>query len=74
MPPPLRVFLAAGIYEISGDGVTASILDTNRHLRDVLMAKGVWVRHREYATGHDYVAWQGVLSDGLVALFGRDQP
>lgn len=74
MPPPLRVFLAAGIYETSGDGVTASILDTNRHLRDVLMAKGVWVRHREYATGHDYVAWQGVLSDGLVALFGRDQP
>ncbi|WP_439632254.1 alpha/beta hydrolase-fold protein [Shinella sp.] len=67
---PLRFFLSAGLFETGAQG-TAGILDTSRHLRDVLTAKGIPVTYRDYAGGHDYLVWQGVLSDGLIALFGR---
>ncbi len=66
--PPLRFFLSAGIFE-TGSGGTAGILDTSRHLRDVLQARGVPVIYRDYAGGHDYLVWQGAISDGLTALF-----
>lgn len=68
---PVRVFLAAGLFETGRDG-DLGILETNRHLRDVLEIKGYDVIHREYAAGHDYHAWRGALGDGLLALFGRD--
>lgn len=66
----LRVFLSAGLFEFKRPGPDAGILDSNRHLRDVLTARGYPVEYREYAAGHDYLAWQGILSDGLIALFG----
>lgn len=68
---PVRLFLAAGLFEVGRDG-TPGIVDTTRHLRDVLEAKGYDVIHREYAAAHDYFAWRGVLGDGMLALFGRD--
>lgn len=64
-----RWFLAAGSFETGRPG-SAGILETTRHVRDVLVARGQPVVHREYAAGHDDLAWQGVLADGLVALFG----
>lgn len=67
---PVRLFLSAGLFE-NGTTDAAGIRDTNRHLRDVLTAKGYEVIHREYAAGHDYYSWRGVLGDGLLALFGR---
>lgn len=70
---PLNVFLSAGIFETGGRG-TAGILETSRHLRDVLEAKGIPVTYRDYAGGHDYLVWQGVISDGLIALFGGSRP
>ena len=70
---PLRFFLAAGLFETGAHG-TAGILDTSRHLRDVLQAKGIPVTYRDYAGGHDYLVWQGVLPDGLIAFFGRNRP
>jgi len=66
---PVRFFLGAGLFE-SGRGGQPGILETNRHLRDVLRAKGYWVTHREVAGGHDYLSWRGTLSDGLLALIG----
>ena len=69
---PLRFFLAAGLFETGANG-TAGILETSRHLRDVLVAKGIPVTYRDYAGGHDYLVWQGVLPDGLIALFGEDR-
>jgi len=68
-PLPLRFFLAAGLFETGRPG-SDGILETNRHLRDVLEAKGYAVSLREYAAGHDYFAWRGALADGLIALFG----
>jgi len=67
---PVRVFLAAGLFEREHGGADG-ILETNRHLRDVLMARGYEVSAREYAGGHDYFVWRGALADGLLALFGR---
>lgn len=69
--PQLRFFLSAGRFEIGASRGVASILDTNRHVRDVLLAKDTQVFYREYSGGHDYLIWRGALSDGLVALFGK---
>ena len=66
-PRPVRFYLDAGRYE-GARGGQDGILETNRHLGDVLRAKGYAVIQREHATGHDYLHWQGALGCGLVAL------
>jgi enterochelin esterase-like enzyme len=63
---PVRYFLTAGLFETGRD--QAGILETTQHLRDVLVAKGTPVTHRTYAAGHDYLAWQSALADGLIDL------
>lgn len=71
---PVRVFLSAGLFEREHGGADG-ILETNRHLRDVLTARGYEVTAREYAGGHDYFVWRGALADGLLSLFGaRSEP
>ncbi|WP_312794860.1 esterase family protein [Tianweitania sp.] len=67
---PVRFFLTAGLFETGRPG-SAGILDTSRHLRDVLLAKDYAVTYREYAGGHDYVVWRGALADMLIAKAGR---
>ncbi len=64
---PLEFYLDAGWFEL---GSGPAILDTNRYLRDVLLAKGYAVHHREFIGGHDYVNWRGTLADGLLLLMG----
>ncbi|WP_313079203.1 enterochelin esterase [Pulveribacter sp.] len=63
----VRFYLDAGHYEGTRGGQDG-ILQTNRHLGDVLRAKGYAVTQREHPTGHDYLHWQGALACGLVAL------
>lgn len=48
-------------------------LVANRHLRDVLQAKGYYVRFQEVSGGHDYFPWQATLADGMLALIGKDK-
>jgi len=67
---PLRFFITAGLMEITLTGDGGGILDTSRHLRTVLQAKGYPVHYREFPGGHDYYAWRGELAQGLVALLG----
>ncbi|KAF0223291.1 MAG: enterochelin [Rhodospirillaceae bacterium] len=67
---PVRFHLEAGLFESGGK----SILETTRHLRDVLMAKGYDVRHREYASGHDLAHWRSTLGTGLMDLIGYASP
>ena len=64
---PVRFYLDAGRYEAARGGQDG-ILETNRHLGDVLRAKGYAVTQLEHDTGHDYLHWQGSLGCGLVAL------
>lgn len=67
---PLRFFITAGLMEITLTGDGGGILDTSRHLRTVLQAKGYPVHYQEFAGGHDYYAWRGELAQGLVHLLG----
>jgi len=69
---PVRFFLTAGLFERQRLPSSGGILETVRHLRDVLTAKGYHVTYRDYAAGHDYYVWRGALSDGLETLFGKD--
>lgn len=65
---PLRFYLDAGSLELDRDGDGSSILVTNRHLRDVLRAKGYEVFYQEFQGGHDYLSWRGTIADGLILL------
>jgi len=67
---PLRFYLEAGLLEDQRDPSITTILRANRHLRDVLRAKGYWVHYAEYCGGHQYINWRGTLPDGLMALVG----
>lgn len=65
---PLRFYLAAGTFEVDRYGQGGGILETTRHLRDVLLAKGYEVRYQQFVGGHDGLSWRGTLADGLIAL------
>lgn len=67
---PLRFYLAAGTFEADTNGEGGSILETTRHLRDVLLAKGYEVHYQQFVGGHDGLSWRGTLADGLIALLG----
>ena len=68
---PLRFYLDAGSMELDRDGDGSSILVTNRHLRDVLRAKGYEVSYQEFQGAHDYLSWRGTIADGLILLGGE---
>jgi enterochelin esterase-like enzyme len=63
----IRFYLEAGLLEAAD---SPSLLHSNRHLRDVLEAKGYVVHYSEYNGRHDHINWRGSLSQGLMALFG----
>jgi enterochelin esterase-like enzyme len=68
---PLRFWMEAGTFE-SGSSVHGShLLGANRHMRDVLIARGYEVSYREFAGGHDYFNWRGTIGDGLIALLAK---
>lgn len=68
---PVRFYLEVGRLEAwvvplgFPDALTA-----NRHLRDVLRAKGYDLEYKEFNGGHDFICWRGTLAEGLVALAG----
>ena len=59
---PLRFYLQVGRFE----GLSLP----NRHLRDVLEAKGYQTAFVEYSGNHDYLSWRNSLGEGLIVLFG----
>jgi len=70
---PVRFYLEAGLIENRPvpwrEGV--SLLVANRHLRDVLQAKGYTVHYTEFAGGHDFACWRGTLAEGLRVVCPR---
>lgn len=65
---PICFFMSAGRYESD----KSKILETSRHLKDVLLAKGYPVTYIEQSTAHGYLAWQGLISEGLKYLLNKD--
>ena len=63
----LRLYLEVGLLE-SRFADMPSPLEANRHLRDVLRAKGYDLQYVEYPGGHDYLSWRGSLANGLTML------
>lgn len=69
---PVRFYLDVGLMEtgpIPDNGPNMVVV--NRHMRDVLQAKGYVVHYREFNGGHEYLNWRGTLADALLALVGR---
>jgi enterochelin esterase family protein len=60
----------AGSFEFDSNGTGGSILETSRHMRDVLLAKGYEVHYQQFVGGHDYLSWRGTFADGLIDLIG----
>jgi enterochelin esterase family protein len=68
---PIHFVLQVGTLERwNTPGNRLSILDANRHLRDVLRAKGYQVEYAEMGGGHEPLSWRGGLAEGLIQLLG----
>jgi enterochelin esterase-like enzyme len=66
---PLRFYMDIGILENSpSKNWGSSHHAMNRHMRDVLRAKGYPLHYVEYSGAHDYIWWRQTLADGLIAL------
>lgn len=72
----VRIVLQPGLLEVVQTPLNGpSILDANRHLRDVLIAKGYTLYYSEAAGGHEPVTWRGGMAPGLIQLMGKlDHP
>jgi len=70
---PLRFHLDAGLLEDQRDNPVMTILQSNRHMRDILLAKGYWVHYAEFCGGHQYINFRATLAEGLIALLEQQQ-
>jgi enterochelin esterase-like enzyme len=62
---PLQFYLEVGLMESQ-----SMQIDTNRRMRDALIAKGYPVGYFEYDGGHSYLTWSGGITNGLETLIG----
>jgi enterochelin esterase family protein len=71
---PLRFYLEIGLLETAPVRESGpSMLIVNRHMRNILQAKGYSFRYAEFNGRHEYLSWQGTLADGLLFLTGKDK-
>jgi enterochelin esterase-like enzyme len=64
-------YLEAGIYEQTRVENGVDLLTSNRHLRDVLRAKGYKLAYDEFAGGHSDLNWRSGFARGMLELVGR---
>jgi enterochelin esterase-like enzyme len=64
----IRYYLEAGIFE---NTYHPSVLIANRHLRDVLLAKGYKIQYEEFAGHHSTVNFRGSLAAALIFVFSE---
>ncbi|MCA9835072.1 MAG: enterochelin esterase [Thermomicrobiales bacterium] len=68
----IRIWMEAGTLEGRGfQDFTPTLLDSNRHMRNVLRARGYDVTYREFDGGHDYSVWRDSQADALIHLLGK---
>jgi len=68
----LRFYLVVGSEESIKNAVGLTMLETSRHLRDVLKAKGYDVGYLEApGGGHTPESWRAELADGVIYLIGK---
>jgi enterochelin esterase family protein len=67
---PIRFYMDAGTFEVDQVGTGGHVLETSRHMRDVLLAKGYEVHYQQFVGGHDPLSWRGTLAEGLIRLIG----
>ena len=69
----LKLYVAAGSLEnvVTPNNRGHYMLATNRHMRDVLAAKGYDFEYVEFGGVHHELSWQGELANGLISLGGR---
>jgi enterochelin esterase family protein len=65
---PLRFWMECGTLETGSPKPISDQLGANRHMRDVLTARGYQMSYREFTGAHEYVHWRGSIADGLIAL------
>lgn len=68
---PIRFYMDVGAFEADFMGGGLGALEPNRHMRDVLLAKGYEVHYQQFVGGHDYINWRGTFADGVIALLGK---
>jgi enterochelin esterase family protein len=62
---PLRFYLEVGLMESQ-----SMQIETNRRMRDALIAKGYPVGYSEYDGGHSFLTWSSGMVNGLETLIG----
>ena len=66
---PIRFYLEAGLLETAAiPSRDPSMLTANRHLRDVLLAKGNKVKYVEHFSGHEHVSWRATIGEALIDM------
>jgi enterochelin esterase family protein len=70
---PIRLYLSAGKLEtfVSDTNAGHYLLGTNRHMRDVLAARGYDFMYAEFMGVHSEVNWEDQLAAGLTWLWSR---
>lgn len=66
----VRFFAFVGSHEMGtpAEPANPSLLTANRHLRDVLRAKGYTLVYQEFAGAHDPFSWRTAIVDALLAI------
>jgi enterochelin esterase-like enzyme len=65
----VQFYLEIGLLETASiPSRDPSMLTSNRHLRDVLLAKGNRVHYAEHFSGHEHVSWRATIADALVDM------
>ncbi len=69
---PIRLYLAAGMLEnvVTPGNAGHYLVGTNRHMRDILTARGYDFRYAEFNGVHSTLNWQDQLLPGLRFLLG----
>ncbi|MFI6284311.1 alpha/beta hydrolase-fold protein [Streptomyces sp. NPDC051018] len=67
-----RFWIAAGTLETQPLPGGITLLGANRHLRDVLTAKGCDIGYDEFPGAHEQAGWRRTFADGLRHLLGGD--